>query len=663
MFLPASTCLRILLPLAALNAAAEPRPWPARGPRVFAFLPRHGPVGTKVTLFGMHLDQVQGVALGQVNVSFLVQDPYRVLFVVPPGAVTGPILVRAAGKVLPSPGAFTVDAAPPPPTPPPPTPPPTPPTPPAPPTPPPPGGVNLSIAGWYLTQGVQTLDRSVPLVAGKDGLLRVFVQASGSNASAPDVRVTIAGGVPSPWVQTLKAPGASVPTAIQEGELGSSWNVRVPGAVLTPASALTVELDPAQAVPDADRGDNRLSAPLAAAAVPPFRTTLVPVTQQGIQGDVTGGGRTPGSWVDRLQRMAALSGQPGGVDVQVGAPYATQANLNAGSGGWSQLLDELNRKRTAEGTGRAYFGAVGVSYAGGIAGLGYIGQPAAIGWDKSGYQDGGNYPEVFAHEVGHNFGRQHAPCGGPAGIDPAWPTDAAHTNAQIGAYGWDSATGALMMPSLADVMAYCHPVWVSDYTYRGILDFRASRALEEGRRPTPAAVRCLVVSGRFREGRWTLSPAFTITTMPVPPEGNECSIALTDPEGAVLREIPFTPARVADLPEGEEAHFAFALPLDPPTEQRLLGVQVRSGGAVLAMRRGGWRTTPQAPQAASLGAGQVRVTWDARVGVGAMVRDARTGEVLAFAEGGSALVTTGEREVVVELSNGVTSSPFRVEIR
>ncbi|HLO65866.1 MAG TPA: IPT/TIG domain-containing protein, partial [Holophaga sp.] len=108
MHLPSSTCLRILLPLVALNAGAETGPWPGRGPRVFAFYPRHGPSGTKVTLFGTQLDQVQGVALGQMNVSFLVQDARRVLFVVPPGAVSGRVLVRAAGRVLPSPGTFTV---------------------------------------------------------------------------------------------------------------------------------------------------------------------------------------------------------------------------------------------------------------------------------------------------------------------------------------------------------------------------------------------------------------------------------------------------------------------------------------------------------------------------------------------------------------------------
>jgi hypothetical protein len=48
--------------------------------------------------------------------------------------------------------------------------------------------------GWYITQAVQTLDRSVPLVARRDGVLRVFLRASAANHAAPTVRVTITGG-------------------------------------------------------------------------------------------------------------------------------------------------------------------------------------------------------------------------------------------------------------------------------------------------------------------------------------------------------------------------------------------------------------------------------------------------------------------------------------
>ena len=39
----------------------------------------------------------------------------------------------------------------------------------------------------------------------------------------------------------------------------------------------------------------------------------------------------------------------------------------------------------------------------------------------------------FAHELGHNFGRNHAPCGSPPNVDPAYP----YPGADIGTLGCD----------------------------------------------------------------------------------------------------------------------------------------------------------------------------------------------------------------------------------
>jgi hypothetical protein len=77
----------------------------------------------------------------------------------------------------------------------------------------PPAAPSISLHGWYITQATQRLDRSVPLVAGRDGVLRVFLRASGANTATPEVRVTLTGGSPpTAWVRTLTAPGPGVPT-------------------------------------------------------------------------------------------------------------------------------------------------------------------------------------------------------------------------------------------------------------------------------------------------------------------------------------------------------------------------------------------------------------------------------------------------------------------
>src|SRR5690606_22212766 len=57
--------------------------------------------------------------------------------------------------------------------------------------------LNLSIAGAYIVQTTQTLAGDVPLVAGKDGLLRIFVVANHPNSVRPAVRVDFYdGGTP-----------------------------------------------------------------------------------------------------------------------------------------------------------------------------------------------------------------------------------------------------------------------------------------------------------------------------------------------------------------------------------------------------------------------------------------------------------------------------------
>ncbi|MFX5389413.1 hypothetical protein ABTD11_19555, partial [Acinetobacter baumannii] len=71
---------------------------------------------------------------------------------------------------------------------------------------------------------------------------------------------------------------------------------------------------------------------------------------------------------------------------------------------WARLLDELRILRQADGSGRYYYGFVHVDYPSGIAGIGYISYPVAVGWDKP-----STAPAVMAHELGHNFGRDHAP--------------------------------------------------------------------------------------------------------------------------------------------------------------------------------------------------------------------------------------------------------------
>ena len=112
-------------------------------------------------------------------------------------------------------------------------------------------GPNLSIANLYLTQSTQTLGGEVPLVADKDGYLRVFAVASEANLFQPSVRVRFYHGGGLVHTEILIAPGASVPTGVDESTLPASWNVPVPASLIQPGLRILADVDPT------DRGGGR----------------------------------------------------------------------------------------------------------------------------------------------------------------------------------------------------------------------------------------------------------------------------------------------------------------------------------------------------------------------------------------------------------------------
>ncbi len=529
--------------------------------------------------------------------------------------------------------------------------------------------LNLTIDGLYLTQPIAKYDGTTPVVAGRDAYLRVFVRANQANTAAPTVRVRFYHGASLVQTSTINAPGASVPQTVNEGSLASSWNLAVPGSLVQANLRILADVDPTAVVGESNESDNEFPlsgtpANVDVRTVPTWQVRFVPVLQQvnGLQGNVTAGNMAQ-YLVDPLKMLPI-----GTYSADVRAAYTTTAPVlqsGNGNGAWGTILLEVRNLRTADASTRYYYGVVKTTYGSGIAGMGYVGGGwlASIGWDHMPSGSG-----VMAHELGHNMGRSHAPCGGVSGADAGYP----HAGGAIGSWGIDLATMGLKSPTgHFDLMGYCSPDWISDYTWRAMIAYRQSNPnYAPPMAPPPSAVGALLVWGRITAGGIQLEPALRLAApTPLAPANSPYRIEGYAADGRLLFDYPIAVEETHNDREREE-HFSSAVPLDAVADRdlvrlRLVGpagsVERRSAQGLAAAGAGRLQLRSPAVALRAPNAVQAGLTWDAATYPVAMVRDAVTGEILSFARGGSAAIWTASRRFDVTFSDGVRSVVQRVE--
>lgn len=516
-------------------------------------------------------------------------------------------------------------------------------------------GLNYRIDGVYLTQSVQTFAGDVPLVANRDAFLRVFVTASQANAVSPEVRVRFYQGATLASTQTITRAGTT-PLAPQEGTLGSSWNLAVSKTLITPSLAIVVDVDPANSFAETNELDNVFPAsgtPVAldVRTAPQFRVTLVPVVTSvdGRTGNVTSGNKD--QYVATAMRMHPLSS----FDAAVGAPLTVPATVPAlqsdnGNNAWNQVLGQLQTRRVSDGSSRYYYGVVNPAYGSGVAGMGYVGFPVAIGWDKL-----PSAAAVSAHEWGHNWNRQHAPCGGASGPDLDYP----YSGGAIGVTGYDVQNGLLKPATSHDLMGYCDNEWISDYTYKGVMQYRSSGA-DVASAVGEAIQPALVVWGRIENGEPVLEPAFQAATRPsLPRRGGPFHLEARSGDGARVFALDFAPLEIADDPRAGR-HFAFAVPLTPERGARIDHISLSGEGRSTTMAASA-AGEPRV-QVGKSDRGRLTLTWDAAKHPMVVVRDPRNGQILSFARGGRAEVAVDQPDVSLTVSDRVRSRDLRVRV-
>lgn len=360
-----------------------------------------------------------------------------------------------------------------------------------------------------------TLSKKPLLTQQRDGLLRLHLTAAQAPAVLPKMQVQLSLNGNS-TVLDATAPTQPLPASKVHASLNHSYKLTVPASWMKSGLVLKVLQDGTQvrALTPEFAGERPL-----AIRIVPFQL-----------GDSVATLPT----VDFVQRTVQKFWPFAAVDVRTRAPYKLQASGSKTTA--YVMLDELSDLRSIENERVYYYGYFKPEMGDGCCGgLGYIAFPAAVGFDTD------NNGSILAHELGHNFGRQHVACGNPGGPDPVYP----YNPKSIGSYGLTPDFSSTFSPaSYSDVMSYCQPVHVSDYNVAAVQDFVLKNppaafpaALPAQAQPqglTAAKAQgggALYLSGSFSQGKMTIRSLVPLSRAPNDIAQSDVVMRLLDTQG------------------------------------------------------------------------------------------------------------------------------------
>ncbi|MEQ1805425.1 MAG: M66 family metalloprotease [Burkholderiaceae bacterium] len=482
--------------------------------------------------------------------------------------------------------------------------------PPAPAPAPAPGPRGYSIASVELGQALlfPSRDAGLVLVANRTVLAKFNVTSSIDPSIKPTgtVRVENAAGLLLQELP-LDAPAGALPSSAPlRPSFADSYSVTIPAALVQPGMRLTPRLTPAA------QNETTL-APRVGGGVT-VRLVAIPIQI----------GSTLGQIVDRPDAYLTARMPVTGVTREDHAPFVSRAvtQLPTTAAQWntafSLILNEIDDLHLLENAAsRTYYYGFVPKRTFGLAGIGYRPGNAAIGFDMP------SQPlvvkETMAHEVGHNLSLAHAPCGGPAGVDPQYP----YANALRGAgnrfiWGYDAEVRRFIDPTPTDahdLMSYCSGDWLSDYNYRKIQGYLtpADRALSasDPQASLDVAQELVMVSGQINGGVPVLQPLKPLHGNPRWPDpSGPYLLRITTQQGSVI-DYRFDVREIDHAPEQQRFGFTIPHPGAITKLEVLLGAQVLTAKELRKRALSATGAPPGVALQMNEQAGLLQVTWDA----------------------------------------------------
>lgn len=407
-------------------------------------------------------------------------------------------------------------------------------------------------AAAYLTQAVQSRAFPVPLVADEEALLRVFVTAARAGGERiPQVRATFYADGAKVYVADIPEKAGSLPTQVDESDLALSANATIPDSVVRPGLEMVIDVDPegkldprlgvVKRIPESGR------LPVPVREVPGLDLTVIPFLWE----------ESPDSAI--LDIAEEMADDPGGHELLwavhrllpvAGLDVTAHASVTTSSNYVPDLLRQTRAIQLLEKGGGHYMGMMSGRLSGSIRGAAYISGKTSFS---------APHATTMAHELGHNLSLRHAPCGGPAMLDPWYP----FPDGRIGAWGYDSRDGGeLVSPRRRDLMSYCSQRWIGDYHFAKALRYRLPRRRAFAGAGAAPVRSLLLWGGIDAGGRLHLEPALVVDAPPAPPSpGGDHLIAGWTDGGREVFSHSFEMPEAADG-DGSSS-FAFVVPVPP----------------------------------------------------------------------------------------------------